>query len=95
MGKIKIGADELILWLRKNEKAMDIHNDVLGEKIRKLIEEDKEKKIYGIKMKQEPCLWAREDGDENIGPYNLPKTATQYWIDTDKLPQLYEELNQW
>ena len=40
MATIKIGADELILWLRKNGKATDIPNDEvqgLGRKIYDLI----------------------------------------------------------
>ena len=38
--RIQIGADELILWLRKNEKAENISNDEiqgLGRKIYNLI----------------------------------------------------------
>lgn len=93
MSKIKIGADELILWLRKNEKAVGKTNEVLGEDIRKFIED--EKTINGKKLEKELCYWANEGDDKNIGQMNLPKSATQYWIDTDKLPQLYEELNQW
>ena len=92
MTQIKIGADELILWLRKNGKAIGKSNEVLGEDIRKLIEGDK---IKGKKLEKEPCYWANEDDDKNIGQMNLPKCATQYWIDTDKLPELYNKLNNW
>ncbi len=31
MSKIKIGADELILWLRKNNHAAGVANDILGK----------------------------------------------------------------
>lgn len=90
MSKIKIGADELILWLRKNEKGSSYATDVLGRKIQNLIIS-----LDGEQLDEEQCYWANEGEDKNIDKYNLPKTATQYWIDTDKLPQLYEELNQW
>ena len=36
--EIKIGADELILWLRKNNKANDVDNFVLGRKIASLMQ---------------------------------------------------------
>ena len=36
--EIKIGADELILWLRKNNKAIDVDNFMLGRKIASLMQ---------------------------------------------------------
>ena len=94
MGKIKIGADELILWLRKNEKAANLPNDEihgLGAEIRRTIE-----KLGGhLTIKNQACFWANEDGDKNIGKFNLPKTAAQYEIEVDKLPQLFETIMKW
>lgn len=94
MSKIRIGADELILWLRKNEKAMNTPNDEihgLGVKIRKTIEQ-----LGGhIAEENHECYWANKDGDKNIGQNQLPKTAAQYEIDTDKLPELFNEISGW
>lgn len=92
MSKIKIGADELILWLRKNEKAVDTPNDEihgLGVKIRRTIEQ-----LGGnIVEENHECYWANKDGDKNIGQYQLPKTAAQYEISIEKLTELYTQLN--
>ena len=93
MSEIKIGADELILWLRKNEKAVNIPNDEiqgLGVKINRAI-----KNLKGKEIGERDCYWANEDGDKNIDKYNLPKTATQYEIDVDKLPKLFETIMNW
>jgi hypothetical protein len=92
MEKCRIGADELILWLRKNNKASTIPNDEingLGQKILKIIED------LGGKKNEEniPSRWAHNDKDEHIGKYDLPKTSAQYLIDFDKLSDLYKELN--
>lgn len=91
MAKIKIGADELILWLRKNNRAKDIPNDEihgLGIIIHNIII-----KLGGIKKDPIPCYWANRTGDKNIGQKKLPKSATQYEIDTDQLKALYNTLD--
>lgn len=92
--KIKIGADELILWLRKNNIANDLPNDEihgLGVKIRRVIED-----LDGqLVAESEPCFWANADGDKNIGQFALPKTAAQYEIDVERMQQLYEQLKKW
>lgn len=90
MSKIKIGADELILWLRKNEKGSSYATDVLGKKIQNLIIS-----LDGEQLDEEQCYWANEGDDKNIDKYNLPKTATQYEIDIDKLPELFNEISGW
>lgn len=91
MSKIKIGADELILWLRKNNIATEIPNDEingLGQIIYKIID-----KLGGQKIADsQESLWPNSIGDKNIGKYNLPKTSAQYSLEIDKLPKLYEEL---
>lgn len=91
--KIKIGADELILWLRKNEKAIDISNDGirgLGVKIQEIIVED----LQGKKIEENvPVYWAYSDNSYNIGQFKLPKSSARYEIEVDKLGKLYTELN--
>ena len=94
MAKIIIGADELILWLRKNTKAKDTPNDEvqgLGRRIYELIVDRSE----GVKKYDIPSYWANHDGDKNIGKYELPKTSMQYEIDTSKLGSIFNELNKW
>lgn len=92
--EIQIGADELILWLRKNGKAQGIPNDEvqgLGFRICRLIES-----LGGKKVKENsPAYWADMSGDKHIEKYNLPKTSAQYLIGVDCLPEIYKELNRW
>jgi len=93
--KIKIGADELILWLRKNEKAKNVPNDEiqgLGAKICKLIVD----KLGGEKVEDDyQSYWANLIGDKNVEKIALPKTSAQYEIDVKKMGELYEELSTW
>lgn len=92
--KIKIGADELILWLRKNKKATNLPNDEihgLGIKIHNLIV----KELGGIKLADEAAYWANLMQDKNIEKFNLPKSSTQYEIETQKMGQLYDNLASW
>lgn len=90
--KIKIGADELILWLRKNQKAIDIPNDGiqgLGIKIQDLIVRE----LDGEKIEENrPSHWADV---KNVEKLNLPKTSAQYEIEIKKIGQLYEKLSDW
>lgn len=89
--EITIGADELILWLRKNNIANDIPNDEvhgLGFKICRIIEG-----LGGTKIKDNhPSYWANLTDDKNIKKFNLPKTSAQYKIDINKLPDIYRAL---
>ena len=83
--KIKIGADELILWLRKNKIAENKTTFELGLKIRKLIEKfGGELTEYDI-----PCYWTIEPISEVFNEFQLPKSASQYFIDNQKLGDLY------
>jgi hypothetical protein len=82
---MKIGADEIILWLRKNNIAKSFSNDQLGKKIREIIES------LGGTI-EEYDVKSRWSDSENVDRYNLPKTSAQYEIQSDKLPELYEKL---
>lgn len=92
--KIKIGADELILWIRKNGKATEIPNDGivgLGRKIYNIVVED----LKGEKIEDDfPSYWAHLVNDENVGKFNLPKTSAQYEIEVTKVGDLYRKLNE-
>lgn len=89
--KINIGADELILWLRKNKKAEDETTKNLGLKILKLIES------FGGELinHDKPCYWNTETTSESINEFHLPKTASQYKIDSSKIGLIYIELSSW
>jgi len=93
MAIIKIGADELILWLRKNDKATKIPNDEihgLGRKIYDLIVGE----LNGRKIEEcKPSYWASLMENKNIDKFNLPKSSAQYEIDSSQLESLFIELN--
>jgi hypothetical protein len=94
MTVIRIGADELILWLRKNNKAADVPNEGfqgLGDKILALIIS-----LGGSKVEDGvTSYWASGPQDKNIGTSGLPKSSAQYEINTSALEQLYDTLNNW
>ena len=90
MTTINIGADELILWLRKNNKAIGKNNPDLGAKILILMNSFGAEKLSEIE-----CRWERTVGANGIDKLDLPKNATQYKINTDKIGTLYEALNKW
>ncbi|MBQ8210921.1 MAG: hypothetical protein IJZ27_00110 [Treponema sp.] len=83
--EIKIGADELILWLRKNNKANDVDNFVLGRKIASLMQ----KMEVQFDVKDEPVIWAFSNKDL------LPKTSQQYMLNIEILPNIYKEISTW
>jgi hypothetical protein len=92
--KIKIGADELILWLRKNNKAVGVPNDEaqgLGAKIQEIIKE-----LDGTRLPDsEEEKWKNlfNDIENRIDKYQLPKSSAQYEMDLSNVGKLYEELN--
>jgi hypothetical protein len=89
--QINIGADELILWLRKNGKELDVENSVLGRKIIDLI-----KSLGGQPIiENHPSFWANDLSDVSMARLRIPKTSEQYKIDTVILPNIYEELTKW
>jgi len=88
---IKIGADELILWLRKNGKAKNIPNSGtggLGIIIYNIID-----KYHGKKIDDShPSYWPTDINDSRIGEYELPQTSAQYLIDINDLPKIFNDL---
>lgn len=94
MEKIRLGNDDFILFIRKNQKnrgkASETKNNHLGRRIWKFIEE----KNLGTKVSEEsiPCKWDPKGcDDEGLG---LPKRATQFDIDICMLPKLYDFLRE-
>jgi hypothetical protein len=91
--KMKIGADELILWLRKNNYANNKTTIRLGLDILNLI-----KGLGGeiIEIERDtPCYWDCNENSKNIGELKLPQTASQYFIDSKKLGELYDAMSKW
>ena len=89
--QIKIGNDELILWLRKNKKASDVENILLGRKIVELIT-----KLGGkLDKENERSLWADDMSETSMGKLKIPITSQQYIVDTGILPAIYEKLSTW
>jgi len=90
--KIKIGADELILWIRKNHIADDIPNGGNGglgqDIIYKYITELGGNKI----VDNQESFWDIRNDSKNISDNLLPKTSAQYEIEISKLPELFEKL---
>ena len=88
---VKIGADELILWLRKNNIARNVPNDQingLGVQIYRLLVDE----LHGVKTEENvTSLWNCND-ENTIGQYLLPQTSAQYEIAIEKLPDLYRAL---
>lgn len=92
---IKIGADEIILWLRKNGKAKALPNSGtggLGQKIYDLI-----CNICNGKKVQDNYLsyWPIILKHNHISEYELPQTSAQYMININNLPKLFSDLNKW
>lgn len=83
--EIKIGADELILWLRKNNKANDVDNFMLGRKIASLMQ----KMEVQFDAENEPVIWTFTNNDL------LPKTSQQYMLNIEILPNIYKEISTW
>ena len=83
-----IGADELILHIRKNKKRDKESNDEIGKEIRKIVES-----LGGYLIAEDvPVMWDTREGAKNICEICLPKTAAQYEIEFDKLPDLFKAL---
>jgi hypothetical protein len=89
--KIKIGADEIILWLRKNSLLIEIPNEGFGGLGRIIFDIIIE--LGGTKIKDsQESFWDIQDDSKNISENLLPKTSAQYEVDTVILPKLYEKL---
>jgi len=91
---IKIGSDEIILWLRKNGKAKTCQNSGtggLGQKIYDLICT----KCSGKKVQDNyPSYWP-VILDDKIGELELPQTSAQYIININNLHVLFFNLSKW
>lgn len=89
--RIKMGNDEFILYIRKNHEACITSNDRLGRLIWEWIVGRDKNAIQLNEGKSVPCFWA--DQGAHIGEIKLPKTATQFELERNLLPALYEYLD--
>jgi hypothetical protein len=89
--EIIIGADEFILWLRKNGKATNDINIQLGKRILNLIEA-----LGGMKyLDNQESFWDIGLTARNVNDLALPKTSEQYRIPIGILPDIYREIDTW
>lgn len=87
---IKMGNDEFILYVRKRNPNCKYDTKKLGELICKWLKEHAELEEKDIEYDVE-CLWGEQAN--NVAPDKLPKTASQFVFDRDKLPALYDYLD--
>jgi len=86
---IKMGNDEFILYIRKNNKTCNTDNKVLGRRIWEWISDNDSNAKYI--QEDMPCIWG--DKTPNTKPEILPKTATQFEFNRNLLPKLYTFLD--
>ena len=89
--RIKMGNDEFILYIRKNYQDCTTSNVQLAKSIWGWIEKNAApaEQLYG--GKSVPCYWGVSAA--NIDDTKLPKTATQFEFEREKLPKLYDYLD--
>lgn len=85
---IKMGNDEFILFVRKQNTNNSMPNDRLGRKIWEWIEANDKGVARQLKPEMQ-CLWENNSDSRNIDCKLLPKTATQFEFSRDLLPELY------
>jgi hypothetical protein len=85
---IKMGNDEFILYVRKQNLTCKLKNDRLGRTIWEWIRDNADGKQIG---KRKGCEWGEEA--DNVDADKLPYTATQFEFDREKLPELYDFLD--
>jgi len=82
---MEIGTEEIIYWLRKNEIHKSVSNEILGKKIRQIIED-----LGGTLLRKDTI--SRWDNTKNVDRFDLPKTSAQYEIDFANLSDLYNQI---
>ena len=86
--KIKMGNDEFILYVRKQNPNCTLKNEQLGKVIWLWLEKEACGKQIGKRVN---CEWG--EIANNVSADKLPYTATQFEFDRDKLPALYDYLD--
>lgn len=79
----------MILWLRRNDMALNKSNFIIGRKIRVILKTkfNIDPLKYNIRS-----LWPDKKESISIKNKSLPKTSAQYEIDITDLEGLYNEL---
>jgi len=90
---IQMGNDEFILYYRKRQLALNGETGYPCNKelARRIYEWLKEHADATIVQEGRPCDWGETAA--NIDSRYLPMTATQFKFNRDKLPDLYEYLD--
>lgn len=81
-----IGADELILWLRKNRIAEQVTTVELGQRIQAIILDLGGRQLEPIQDVYWPTAGAA------IGPYSLPRQSHQYEIEIAVIAEIYHRI---
>ena len=89
-GRIEMGNDEFILYIRKRYPGCKRTNEVLGRKIWDWIRENDPNPIQT--KEDQICYW--RDTGTFIAEDKLPKTATQFSFGIDILPGLFGYLDE-
>ncbi len=85
--KIIIGNDDLILYIRKRHKGCKLKNNDIGRKTWAFM-----RKELGTKKRgSQKVIW---DWGKGTTAEKLPKTAHQFELDPDRLPELYRYLDE-
>lgn len=90
MNTIKMGNDEFILYIRKQNPTCTYDTKKLGELICKWLKENAGLDENKIEYDRE-CLWGANAN--NVSPDKLPKKASQFEFNRSKLPDLYNYLD--
>lgn len=87
---IKMGNDEFILYVRKQNKGCKLTTPVLGKRIWEWIREND---LNAVEVEVDmPCMWGEYINEKVVDKLQLPKTATQFEFRIDLLPRLYKYL---
>jgi hypothetical protein len=76
--------------LRKNGKAKAISTFNLGRQINRIVCEVLSGRLVA---EDEPAFWAVGDSDKNVDEFLLPKTAAQYEVEVESLPELFRKIH--
>lgn len=87
---IVIDADFFVYYCRKNGYAKNLPNDILGKKIRDIIE----KKGGSLKEQGIPSYWDTQNYLDQIDPYRLCKNSSRYEIHASEVGNILLDLSQ-
>ncbi len=91
-GWIRLGTDELILYIRKRYPSCTLTNEQISHRVWWWLREHDPESRRMHKGQPQPCLWGAEG--PAVGPTLLPSEAPEYQFDRSLLPELFRMLDQ-